>query len=77
MPIKLAVKIVRLKVYTTLAIPMTLTFSQGHKCVSNLTIFLTCNISYLESDALPIHLPRHPTAEVVTDLGRHTSVHLS
>ena len=33
MPIKLAVKIVRLKVYMTIASPMTLTFIQGHKCI--------------------------------------------
>ena len=39
MPIKFAVKIVRLKVYMTMASPMTLTIIQGHKCVSNLTTF--------------------------------------
>ena len=45
MPITCAVKIVRLKVYSmTIASPMTLTLIQGHKFVSNLTIFLTCNI---------------------------------
>ena len=37
MPIKFAVKIVRLKVYMTIVSPITLTFKQGHKCVSNLT----------------------------------------
>ena len=37
MAIKFAVKIVRLKVYMTIASPMTVTFIQGHKCVSNLT----------------------------------------
>ena len=42
MPIKFAVKIVRLKVYMAIASPMTLKFIQGHKCVSNLS---TCNIS--------------------------------
>ena len=39
MPIKFAVKIVRLKVYMTIASLMTLTFIQGHKCISNLTTF--------------------------------------
>ena len=39
MPTTFAVKIVRLKVYMTIASPMTLTFIQGHKCVSNLTTF--------------------------------------
>ena len=39
MPIKCAVKIVRLKVYMIIASPMTLTFGQGHKCVSNVTTF--------------------------------------
>ena len=38
-PIKFAVKIVRLKVYMTIALPIILTFIQGHKCVSNLTTF--------------------------------------
>ena len=45
MPIQFAVKIVRLKVYMTIASPMTLTFIQGHTCVSALTTFFTCNIS--------------------------------
>ena len=36
---KFSVKIVRQKVYMTIANPMTLTFIQGHKCVSNLTTF--------------------------------------
>ena len=42
MPIELAVKILRLKVgvyYMTIASLMTLTFTQGHNCVSNLAIF--------------------------------------
>ena len=39
MPIKFAVKIVRLQVCTTIASPMTLTFIQGHKCVTNWTTF--------------------------------------
>ena len=39
MPITFAVNIVRLKVYMTIASPMTLIFIQGHKCVSNLTTF--------------------------------------
>ena len=39
MPFKFAVKIVRLKAYMIIASPMTLTFSQGHKCISNLTTF--------------------------------------
>ena len=39
MPIKFAVKIVRLKVYVTTVSPMTLHFTQGHKCVSNVTSF--------------------------------------
>ena len=39
MHIKFAVKIVRLKVSMTIASLMILTFIQGHKCVSNLTIF--------------------------------------
>ena len=42
--IMFAVKIVRLKVYMTIAIPTTLTFVQGHKCVSNLLFF---NLQYL------------------------------
>ena len=38
MPIKFALKIVRLKVYILiLASPMALTFPQGHNCVSNFT----------------------------------------
>ena len=44
-PITFAVKIVWLKVYMSIASPMTLTFIQGHKCVSNLDYFFTCNIS--------------------------------
>ena len=39
MPIMFAVKMVRLKVYMTIASPMTMTFIQGHKNVSNLTTF--------------------------------------
>ena len=39
MPIKFAVNIVCLKVYMTIARLITLTFMQGHKCVSNLTTF--------------------------------------
>ena len=39
MPIKFAVKIVRLNVYMTTASLMTLTFIEGHKCVSNRTTF--------------------------------------
>ena len=39
MPITFAANIVRLKVYMTIASPMTLTFTQGHNCVSNLTTF--------------------------------------
>ena len=42
-PITFAVEIVRLKVYMTVASPMTLTFIYGYKCVSN--YFLACNIS--------------------------------
>ena len=44
MPINFAVKIVRLKVYTTIASPMTLTFTQGPKCVTNVT---TYNLQYI------------------------------
>ena len=44
MPIKFAVKIVRLKVNMTIASLLTLTFIQGHKCV-RLDYFITCNIS--------------------------------
>ena len=46
-PIKFAVKIVRLKVYMTLASLMT--FIQGHKCISNVTTFwlaISRTISY-------------------------------
>ena len=39
MPIKFAEKVVRLKVYMTIASLMTLTFIQSHKCISNLTTF--------------------------------------
>ena len=39
MPVKFAVKTVRIKVYLTIASPMTLTFIQGHKCISNVTTF--------------------------------------
>ena len=39
MPTKFAVMVVWLKVYVTIASPMTLTFIQGHKCISNLTTF--------------------------------------
>ena len=41
MPIKFAVKVVRLKVHMTIASPIP--FIRGHSCVSNLTT--TCNIS--------------------------------
>ena len=44
MPIKFAVKIVRLKVYNNLLSLMTLLFTQGHNCISNWTICLTCSI---------------------------------
>ena len=37
MPIKFAVKIIRLKVYIINLSPVTLLFSQGHDCVANLT----------------------------------------
>ena len=40
--LKFAVKIGRLKVYTTIASSMTLTFIQGHKC-----ILLLFNLQYL------------------------------
>ena len=36
MPIKFAVKVVRLKVDMAIASPMTWPFTQGHKCVSDL-----------------------------------------
>ena len=39
MPIRFAVKIVRLKVYMTIARPMTLLFTQVEKSVSNITMF--------------------------------------
>ena len=39
MPTKFAVKIVRLKVYMTIGSPMTFSFIQSHKCVSNLHTF--------------------------------------
>ena len=39
MPIMFAVKIIRLKVYMTIASPTIMTFIQGHKCVANLTTF--------------------------------------
>ena len=40
MPITFAVKMVQLKVYTTIVSPMTFTFFiQGHKCVSNFASF--------------------------------------
>ena len=39
MPIKFAVKIVRLKVYMTIANPMTFTFILGHNCILNLITF--------------------------------------
>ena len=45
MAIQFAVEIVQLKVYMAIAIPMNLTFIQGHKCISNLTTVLICNIS--------------------------------
>ena len=38
-PIKFAVKIVRLNVYMTIASPITLILIQGHNCFSNLTTF--------------------------------------
>ena len=43
MPIKFAVKS-RLNVYMTIASAMTLTVTQGHKCIQNLTTF---NLQYL------------------------------
>ena len=45
MPIKFAVKIVRLKVDVTIARSMTLTFIQGRKFRLKRDYFLTCNIS--------------------------------
>ena len=45
MPIKFAVKIVRVKVYMTGASPMTLTFTQGPRCISKLIYCL--NLQYL------------------------------
>ena len=39
MRINIVVKIIRLKVYMTIASPITLTFIQGHKWVSNVTTF--------------------------------------
>ena len=39
MPIRRDVEIVRLYVYISIASPTTVTFIQGHKCVSNLTTF--------------------------------------
>ena len=48
MPTLFTLKIVRLKInvyITTIASPMNLTFIQGDKCVSNVTTFLTKNIS--------------------------------
>ena len=39
MLLKFTVTIDRLNVYTAIASPITLTFIQGHKCVSNLTTF--------------------------------------
>ena len=38
-PTRYAVKVVRLKVHTTIASPMTSTLIQGHKRVSNVTTF--------------------------------------
>ena len=43
MPIMFAVKIVQLKAYTIFSQPMTLLFTQGHKCVK-LDKCLTCTI---------------------------------
>ena len=45
MRIRFDEKIILLKVDMTIARPLTLTFIQSHKCVSNLIYFLTCNIS--------------------------------
>ena len=45
MPIKFAVKVVRLKVYMTIASQIVLTFVQGHKHVSHLTTFFKLAIS--------------------------------
>ena len=39
MHIMFAVKMVRLKAYAIFVIPMTLTFTQGHNCASNVTTF--------------------------------------
>ena len=39
MPINFAVKIVRLRVYMTIASLMTLTFIQGHKCIQTWLLF--------------------------------------
>ena len=47
MTVKFAVKIVRLRVYMTIASPMTLTIIQGHKCTSNLTFILKYFRQYL------------------------------
>ena len=41
---KLAVKTVRLKVYMTVASPITLIFTQPYNCFSNLTLLLSCSI---------------------------------
>ena len=44
MHIMFAVKMVPLKAYAIFVIPMTLTFTQGHNCASNVTYISTCSL---------------------------------
>ena len=44
MPITFAVKKVQRNIYMTIDSLMTLIFTQGYNCVSNLTIFKSCSI---------------------------------
>ena len=60
-PSTFAVKIVRLKMYMTIASLVTLTFIQGHTCVSNETTFLTSNIYRIIFKPLHINLARRHT----------------
>ena len=60
MPIKFAVKIVRLKIHITIAREITLTFIQGHKCASNFSFFTLQYLGHYLSYYIQIwHDARH------------------
>ena len=50
--IKFAVKLVRLKVDIIYASSVILTFTQGHNCVANWTLILTCSLIVISQTIL-------------------------